>query len=394
MKKGFTLIELLSVIVIVSVITLITFPIISSYLKDSKDNLGKIQIKDIEIAAEKWANDNMDKLDKYHVNDVYVSLERIKIEKYLENEKIINPSTKIEMNGCILIKYNSDSNKYVFEYEETDDEQPDTQTVCQYIATKNSSLAYIIHDLSETNVLQTVDTNKRVSASQSIIDMYKENLRVYGEIDVATGLPVSGLFETDNEYVFAGTTVNNYVEYKSEFYRILSIDKNDLSMKLIKVTSESKVWNNDISYENSSIKDDLNSGIEVDAWENGSVSDTPKSIDILKYDLSVKKIDVKVGLMSVYDYATASNNATCYDNFKATECNNNNYLSTMFGSNNVFTMNNSGTRIWYRSNVGLVLGDIGNMAYVHPVIKVDSSSYITNIATATGSETTYAYELK
>lgn len=402
MKKGFTLIELLSVIVIISIITLIVFPIISSYLKDSKDKLEKIQIEGIVFATEKWSNENLDKLDKYHVNDIYISLKRLKFEKFLENEEIINPKTKIEMNGCVLIKYDVASKKYKFEYIETDDQKPDNKTVCQYIASKKASTAFIIYDLSETNTLEVDNTNKKKSAALDIISKNKNRdfLNVYGEKNLSTGAYTSGLFETDTDYVFAGADpVNNYVTYASKTWRVLSIDKNDLSMKLIATTSSgSQIWNTNFLYENSSIKLNINNGITYpklkETWENGLVSDINKSVDIVRTDLSTTNISSKVGLLSVFDYTAASNSLTCNDNFKSTDCNNYNYLNTMFGSNNVWTMNNNGLKIWYRKNTGLLLGSVGDMAHVYPVIKVDSSTYINNINTATGSSPTFAYELK
>ena len=51
MKKGFTLIEMLGVIVILSVIGLITVPIVSNVLNTSNDNLTKDQKELIKSSA-------------------------------------------------------------------------------------------------------------------------------------------------------------------------------------------------------------------------------------------------------------------------------------------------------------------------------------------------------
>ena len=72
----------------------------------------------MEKAGEKWAIDNKDYLDKYHINDVFITLDLLKETKYLEKEDILSPKDKKVMNGCILISYSE--NKYDYKYIELD----------------------------------------------------------------------------------------------------------------------------------------------------------------------------------------------------------------------------------------------------------------------------------
>ncbi len=54
MKKGFTLIELLAVIVILSVITLITVPMVMNVIEDSKRKAAVESVNGILDAADKY----------------------------------------------------------------------------------------------------------------------------------------------------------------------------------------------------------------------------------------------------------------------------------------------------------------------------------------------------
>ncbi len=61
-NRGFTLTELLGVIVILGVLAAITIPIIDNSLNNSKDNLYKTQVAQIEKGAKDYYSENLDKL--------------------------------------------------------------------------------------------------------------------------------------------------------------------------------------------------------------------------------------------------------------------------------------------------------------------------------------------
>ena len=58
MQKGFTLVELLAVLVILGLLGLIVIPLVDNILKDSREDLYNIQIKNIEEGARDWAAKN------------------------------------------------------------------------------------------------------------------------------------------------------------------------------------------------------------------------------------------------------------------------------------------------------------------------------------------------
>ena len=70
MKKGFTLIELLAVLSIIGVIILISSPIISSLISDSKKQSYKRQIEYIENAAKNYMSQNSLELPDMNENSI------------------------------------------------------------------------------------------------------------------------------------------------------------------------------------------------------------------------------------------------------------------------------------------------------------------------------------
>ena len=61
-KKGFTLIEMLAIIILLSVIALITYPIINNVVSDSKDEIYDKQISELVRLANTWVTKNTNKL--------------------------------------------------------------------------------------------------------------------------------------------------------------------------------------------------------------------------------------------------------------------------------------------------------------------------------------------
>lgn len=91
MKKGFTLTELLMVIVLLGLLGLIVIPVVDKLIKDSKEDLYKTQINNIELAAKNWATSNIFQLpDSGYVDRTICDLERT---GFLEID-VKNPKTE------------------------------------------------------------------------------------------------------------------------------------------------------------------------------------------------------------------------------------------------------------------------------------------------------------
>lgn len=106
-KQGFTLVELLAIILIISMIIAITTFSVSEYINSSKQNISKIQIKNIENAAYDYVIAT--KTDKTCINlNVLVS------EGYLNSNKIIDSKTKKQLKGSVEVLNNNGN--YSFKY--------------------------------------------------------------------------------------------------------------------------------------------------------------------------------------------------------------------------------------------------------------------------------------
>ena len=121
MKKGFTLIELLATIIILSIIVLITYPIVNSAIIKSKEKALERTIETIEKAALNYSvvNDL-----GYSQEKSGISLETLKNSGFLEGE-LIDPITNYELKGCVVYYWDSSMNQYVFEYSQNCEDYSD-----------------------------------------------------------------------------------------------------------------------------------------------------------------------------------------------------------------------------------------------------------------------------
>ena len=380
MKKGFTLIELLCVIVIIAIVSGIVFPIVLGNINKSKDELLKVQIKDIESSAKKWALANLNDLDKYHINDIYVSLVYLKDKDYLEKDILLNPKTKEEMNGCVLVKYNFDQKQYTYNYNETD---------CTDNFEPESETPYIIYK----SALEDADTTHAAKPFyQVLLDPDND-----GYLDLyADGEELPGLYDLEDAYVFRGglDELHNYVTYAGHNWRILSISKDDYSIKLIG-TSRNGLWSSEVATDYANVEQfsdiNLNNALLKKEWKNGEISSTTTSLRDVKSALEASTINKDIGLLSIADYASAAYH--CGENIFDGSCNTNNYLYSMFNNNSAWTMNTNGNKIWYINQAGAVAletSNVGNYA-LYPVIQIPVSVYLSN--DGNGSEN-LKYELK
>ena len=112
--NGFTLAELLAVIVILGVITIIVFPAVNKTIKQSKEGTYEEQKNTIIRNAKRWSVENADQLSEDR--SIYLSIDQLKREGYMENKDVVNPLTEEIMDGCIRISYDEEYNQYNYSY--------------------------------------------------------------------------------------------------------------------------------------------------------------------------------------------------------------------------------------------------------------------------------------
>jgi prepilin-type N-terminal cleavage/methylation domain-containing protein len=114
-RKGFTLVELLGAIVILAIVLIIAVPTISSITNNQKSKAYNAQVSLILAKAQDWALKNVDNLaPDYGIN--FVDLSSLVSQGYVDNTSINDPRDGTNMNGCIVITYNTSTSQYDYSY--------------------------------------------------------------------------------------------------------------------------------------------------------------------------------------------------------------------------------------------------------------------------------------
>lgn len=101
-RKGFTLVELLGVVTILAMLGLIIVPTINKVLKDNKNKLYDVQIKNIENGAKNFVADNIFYIDIPVNSSVGITLGDLKNLGYVDKE-IANPINGYPFSDSLLI---------------------------------------------------------------------------------------------------------------------------------------------------------------------------------------------------------------------------------------------------------------------------------------------------
>ena len=369
-NKGFTLVELLSIIVLLGIISLIVYPTITKSLEKARNNAYNTQIAEIKTMAKNWATKNMDKLDEYHLNNTYITFSVLKNEGYMRKGNVDNPNTKEKMVGCIEIAYNTDNNSYSYELEEVDNKISE-ENAC------DGKIGYIY-----TYENNTIKENKENISTLAYDEIYKSNvIKAVGDTD-------DGLYDIENDYIFKGVNINNNVNFGGEKWRIVSLNKENKTIKLIKETSiGDNVWdnNNNIQYQNSTVKTDKldilfdttsssvnkkSDKIKKDAIYNVGLVDTVDNYDTIISKETSETINYKIGLINISDYMAASTTCSDYND----NCKENNYIFNLFSGKSAWTINNNGSGIWNINADGAVVNSSPNeLKSYFPVIILNSN---------------------
>lgn len=361
-RRGFTLIELLATIVVLGIIGTIAINLVIKYINSSKRDLLQTQKNEIVQAAKDWAMKNPSDLDKYHLNNTYISIETLKKDGFLENKKIKNPVTGDEMIGCVVATYQESNKSYNFIFDDTS---------CT--------------ELMEQNPV-------KVPAINYILENEAANEN-------------STLIEENNYYVYKGVNPNNYIKVDNNIWRIISIDKESMNLKIVLTTYDvQKEWNNstdetvDLSFMSSSLMNDLNnSNIITDtisryiennsAWYSGDISNSSdRSFTSINSVERQSKLNLNVGLVTASEYIEASADTNCRMDY-INSCLNDNYLNF---NKNYWLLNNSSSSLTKieNGNISFETNKL-NVLYVYPVIYLNYGVQITGSGTSENPYTIY-----
>lgn len=111
-KNGFTLVELMAVITILVILSLIIVPIVDKNIKRSKDDMYRVQIENIRMAAEAYYSDNLS-LRPYDGGSCFITLEQLISNNYID-ENVVNPKTGESFSNLYVeIKNKSNGFEYL-----------------------------------------------------------------------------------------------------------------------------------------------------------------------------------------------------------------------------------------------------------------------------------------
>lgn len=390
MKKGFTLVELLATIVVIAIVSLIIFPLVSRHIGGTREDLYQVQVENIIKAAKAKALEDEEILKNAKHTAVYVSIEELQTSSasggkaYLEAETIKNPIDDTEMKGSVEISYNEETNSYTYRY-------------------------LTEAELEELNI----STSKQ--AGEYIID---------NQADIYTNeSDKSGLFEDaeTNTYYFKGSTPNNYLKISNTNWTIISINKKTKEIKLAKIRANTdadksdSIWSlgtgksnykltdtnldmykylNESFYGN--LPENLKKYIKKATWNIGEVSNETKTLSQARKEEASTTIESYVGLLTVSDYAYATNVLSCRKNYSDNNtCATNNYLAVNEGyflMNPVIGDDNEvEENIWIASKDGLSKSAVTSKKLVYQTIILKDSA---KISSGSGtSENPYILEL-
>ncbi len=229
----------------------------------------------------------------------------------------------------------------------------------------------------------------------------------------------AGVYEEDEEYIFKGEDVKNYIKFNDKLWRIIKVDAEG-DVKVVMVDN----WNQTIQWDSAyNSKEESEVGITTDYLQTDirkslknyylkTFSAAQKSRIVAKnlcvggynineddYESIGPKVSVDaecneikeneyIGLLSVSDYVRASNDEKCTNVF-SNECKNKNYLcSDEISTWTINRLTNSTSKVFY------IEGEINytkanNMKRINPVI------YLRNVIVSGGKGTkTNPYKLK
>ncbi len=267
MKKGFTLIELLTVIIIISIITAISIPMIMSTVERANKSTTLESVRElVKIATADVVNKKYDVPYQYKIEDHVLDYQRGNFK-----------------SGLIVIT--SGNHSFV--------ENLSTNRHCI-----NGSLDQLKITSGDCKTSDYEDYRSN--------QMIRERYTVQDDLDNVDGLYFD---EFTEEYYFKGNVTNNYVSYAGRMWRIVSFHNKKIKLISQSVLEEagSKSYMDTLTYLEHTFYQDLSPRNYVlkDEYRTGNVSSIG-SVDQMIAAESTSMTKRYVGLLSVSEYQRAT----------------------------------------------------------------------------------------
>ena len=187
-KNGFTLIELLGTIAILAALIIIITPKIFKHFQTTENITEQEQVNSFIDTARLYMGDHAELLPPENGVKV-ITIDELKTAGLIKTNQVLNPKTREELTGCVMVKYGD--NKYEYTYE----------------AAENCNAITITFNADGGTVSPTT---KQVVTGQT-----------YGElpVPVKTGCTFMGWkIDGETSYVTSSTTVGETVDHTLKAY--------------------------------------------------------------------------------------------------------------------------------------------------------------------------------
>lgn len=116
-KNGFTLIELLGTIAILAALIIIITPKIFKHFQTTENITEQEQVNTFIDTARLYMGDNSELLPPENGVKV-ITISELKTAGLIKTNQVLNPKTREELTGCVMVRY--ENNKYEYTYEEAE----------------------------------------------------------------------------------------------------------------------------------------------------------------------------------------------------------------------------------------------------------------------------------
>lgn len=122
MKKGFTLAELLAVLILISIIAIVSIPVVINTIKTYKKTLCEKSLDELIVAAQNWAASNRNLMPSNNPTlelcgnndtDFCISVPDLIDEGFLD-EDTVNPKTKQPFSNNLVVRITKEDKKYYY----------------------------------------------------------------------------------------------------------------------------------------------------------------------------------------------------------------------------------------------------------------------------------------
>ena len=141
-KKGFTLVELLGVLVVLSVILMIAYPLITSYVRHTKEKAYEVQMELILTSLRDYANDHREWLPQNSGDYVVLTLGQLKSAGIVK-DSVINPLDGKEIEDSMEFRIRKNDTRYQYEIMENTIETREDKSKSPSIELLDSPLLYL-----------------------------------------------------------------------------------------------------------------------------------------------------------------------------------------------------------------------------------------------------------